>query len=264
LIFDKKLSIIDAMKLLKVLGVFCVVGEVGTALGVLIGLAGIPFIRSGLSDQSGVAGVFVEQGQIEFSFRRSLPRGGSVSSRVERLEGVEAPAGSLILGPMQVGTSALKLVDDRFESPGASLAATGARVILQRPEHALAAFGRLAVPIAVSLFTRAAIWIGLLEMLRRLFRAVARGEAFAPSTLRLVYWIGGLLITSSVMSWLTAKWATVLMALSVERWIPPGNQLVEVGSEAGISALTAGIIVLALAEVFRQGCRLSEEARLTV
>ena len=118
----------------------------------------------------------------------------------------------------------------------------------------------------------------IFDLLRRLFRNVGRGESFTPQSVRLVQIIGGALIVFAVAEAIIKGWymrmvAAYLLqhsALTVSgsavrlpqlnpaqihfgHWLPFGQ-----------SAFWSGLLVLALAEVFRQGLALRRDADLTV
>jgi hypothetical protein len=118
----------------------------------------------------------------------------------------------------------------------------------------------------------------LFDLLRRLFRNVERGESFTPQSVRLVQIVGGALIAFAVATAIIKTWymrmvvayllqhtaitvsgtAVRLPHLNLEQmhlgqWLPFGE-----------SMFWSGLLVLALAEVFRQGLALKRDAELTV
>jgi hypothetical protein len=114
----------------------------------------------------------------------------------------------------------------------------------------------------------------LFEVLRRLFRNVGRGESFTPQSVRLVQIVGGALIVFSILCAIGENWFAHGMyaylanqthfAISgtPARLPPPGP-----GAHWRLfdrSTLFYGLLILALAEVFRQGLVLRRENELTV
>ncbi|HEY2069444.1 MAG TPA: DUF2975 domain-containing protein [Rhizomicrobium sp.] len=120
--------------------------------------------------------------------------------------------------------------------------------------------------------------IALFDLLRRLFRNVGRGESFTPQSVRLVQIVGGALIVFAVVATVVRDWYARMVIdyllrhidivvsgtpvrlphLSLEpmrvgHWLPFGD-----------SVFWSGLLVLALAEVFRQGVALKRENDLTV
>jgi hypothetical protein len=114
---------------------------------------------------------------------------------------------------------------------------------------------------------------GLFELLRRLFRNVRRGDSFTRETIRLVHVIGFSLIGFSLISAgvegllsmaLLDYFRSHLSAPGLT-WVmqaPAGGGQVTFG--VGSPVFLAGLLVLALAEVFRQGLALKNENDLTI
>lgn len=117
----------------------------------------------------------------------------------------------------------------------------------------------------------------LFEMLRRLFRNVGRGDSFTPQSVRLVQIVGGSLIILSLLSAIGESWfAHAMYAYLVDHTqiaisgtpvsLPPAESPPWLGyrSPFGRSTFFYGLLVLALAEVFRQGLALQRDSDLTV
>jgi hypothetical protein len=110
----------------------------------------------------------------------------------------------------------------------------------------------------------------LFDLLRRLFRNVERGDSFTEKNIRLVQIVGAALMAFSLASGALDTWASLEVArYFVEHVTIPGGTLhvAEAGSQFGLtldSAFFAGLLVLALAEVFRQGLALKADSELTI
>jgi len=118
----------------------------------------------------------------------------------------------------------------------------------------------------------------LFDILRRLFRNVGRGESFSPQTVRLVQWIGGALIVFAFVSAIGEVWFhhavfayaidhTQVMIGGAPVHLPPAaHHAVWSGHwlPLGRGTFWFGLLVLALAEVFRQGLALKRDSELTV
>jgi hypothetical protein len=110
----------------------------------------------------------------------------------------------------------------------------------------------------------------LFDLLRRLFRNVERGDSFTEPNIRLVQIVGVSLMVFALASGALDFWASREIArYFVEHVTVPGGTLHVAPPEAraGLtldSAFFAGLLVLALAEVFRQGLALKRENELTV
>jgi hypothetical protein len=117
----------------------------------------------------------------------------------------------------------------------------------------------------------------LFELLRRLFRNVGRGESFTAQSVRLVQIVGGSLIVYALVSAIGESWFAYAMygylaehtqiAISgTPVLLPPAEPPPWLGYESplGSTEFFAGLLVLALAEVFRQGLALQRDNDLTV
>lgn len=122
----------------------------------------------------------------------------------------------------------------------------------------------------------AAFFAALFELLRRLFRNVGRGDSFTPQSVRLVQIVGGALIVFSLISAVGESWfAHAMYAYLTEHTqiaisgtsvlLPPAeNTQLVAHLPFGSPVFLSGLLVLALAEVFRQGLALQRESDLTV
>jgi len=124
----------------------------------------------------------------------------------------------------------------------------------------------------------AAFFAVLFDLLRRLFRNVGRGESFTRETVRLVQIIGISLLIFSVVSALAEGWfqyalfwflahnASVAISGTPVHLPLPQNFEISGGGGTPFDSpyFFAGLLVLALSEVFRQGLVLKREHDLTV
>lgn len=123
----------------------------------------------------------------------------------------------------------------------------------------------------------AVFFAALFELLRRLFRNVGNGESFTPQSVRLLQIVGGSLIAFSFLSAIGESWFVyamfgylvdhmqlVISGTTVQ--LPPAEGPPWLGYESplGSPEFLAGLLVLALAEVFRQGLALQRDSDLTV
>ena len=127
------------------------------------------------------------------------------------------------------------------------------------------------------LFIYAVFFAALFEALRRLFRNVGRGDSFTPHSVRLVQFIGVTLLVFSLLSSAAESWfAYAMYGYLVEHTqiavsgsplhLPPAESPSWLGYHFPFSssAFWCGLLVLALAEVFRQGLALKRDNELTV
>ena len=126
------------------------------------------------------------------------------------------------------------------------------------------------------MFIFAVFAAAIFELLRRLFRNVGRGESFTAQNVRLVQIIGAALIFYSFVSGVGESWfaqgmwsyLTEHMQIAVSGApvaLPPAVGLPPFGRFPFRSPpFYCGLLVLALAEVFRQGLVLKRDSDLTV
>jgi len=147
-------------------------------------------------------------------------------------------------------------------------------VTVNRPAGAVELFKTYGLPV---LLIYAVFLTALFELLRRLFRNVGHGHSFTAQSVRLVQIVGGALIVFSVVSAYGESWfAYAMYGHLVEHTqiaisgtpvqLPPADRPPWLGYESpfGSPAFLAGLLVLALAEVFRQGLALQRDNDLTV
>jgi Protein of unknown function (DUF2975) len=118
----------------------------------------------------------------------------------------------------------------------------------------------------------------LFDLLRRLFRNVGRGESFTPQSVRLVQIVGGALIVFAMVASVIKAWYTHMVVAYLLQHTDiaiSGTpvRLPQLGAQSlpfghwlpfGDSVFWSGLLVLALAEVFRQGLVLKRDSDLTV
>ncbi len=144
---------------------------------------------------------------------------------------------------------------------------------VDKPSGAIELLKRYGLPL---LLIYAVFFTALFELLRRLFRNVGRGDSFTPQSVRLVQIVGGALIVFSLISAVGESWfAHAMYAYLTEHTqiaisgtsvrLPPAENMPLLGRfPFGSPVFFSGLLVLALAEVFRQGLALQRESDLTV
>jgi hypothetical protein len=197
------------------------------------------------------------------------------------LIGPELPADAR-LGPVNgelLGQPASFVVhpgtDGRAE-PALELRAFNGNVVVtvDRAAGAVRLFDAYGLPV---LLVYAIFFTALFELLRRLFRNVGQGESFSPQSVRLVQAVGGLLIAFAFVSAIAESWFAYAMydyfvqytqfAISgTPVQLPPAARPPLFGYESpfGSREFLAGLLVMALAEVFRQGLALQRDNELTI
>jgi len=175
----------------------------------------------------------------------------------------------------QPATLALKPDANGEGGPALSARAFNGNVTMtvDKPAGAIELLKRYGLPL---LLIYAVFFAALFELLRRLFRNVGRGESFTPQSVRLVQVVGGALIIFSLISAVGESWfAQAMYAYLTEhtqfaisgtsvRLPPAENTQLVARLPFGSPVFLSGLLVLALAEVFRQGLALQSESDLTV
>jgi hypothetical protein len=147
-------------------------------------------------------------------------------------------------------------------------------VTVTRPAGAVELFKAYGLPV---LLIYLVFFAALFELLRRLFRNVGSGQSFTQQSVRLVQIAGGSLIVFSLVTAIAESWFAYAMygylaehaqiAISgTPVQLPPAQRPPWLGHGFPLhrSAFFAGLLVLALAEVFRQGLALQRDSDLTV
>jgi hypothetical protein len=147
-------------------------------------------------------------------------------------------------------------------------------VTVNRAAGAVRLFNTYGLPL---LLVYAVFFTALFELLRRLFRNVGRGESFSPQSVRLVQIVGGSLIVFAFVTAIAESWLAYAMYDYLEQYtlfaisgtpvqLPPANRPPWLGYESpfGSSEFLTGLLILALAEVFRQGLALQHDNELTI
>ncbi|HEY5079457.1 MAG TPA: DUF2975 domain-containing protein [Opitutaceae bacterium] len=137
-------------------------------------------------------------------------------------------------------------------------------VTLERPDEAAEAMASAKWPFAFSAFCTGAASLAVLELFRRMLKSVEIGEVFTLSNIQNVRKVGILLVASCILKAVAAAWLVVRMSALVGPHMAGGRYSLESSSEGGLPGLATGLMILALAEVFRQGLKLKEESDLTI
>ncbi len=145
---------------------------------------------------------------------------------------------------------------------------------VNRAAGAVRLFSGYGLPV---LLVYAVFFAAMFELLRRLFRNVGRGETFSLHSVRLVQIVGGSLIVFAFVTAIAESWLAyamygylqehtqfVISGTSVQ--LPSADRPPWLGykSPFGSAEFLTGLLVLALAEVFRQGLALRRDHELTI
>jgi Protein of unknown function (DUF2975) len=254
--------------LIKFLRICCVICEVSAVLGLLVGLLMFPVARTLIDRRQASISLSVGHGSPDWAFQCRLPhstdgnftfdRSGQLSTKVEY--------GNISFGPFRLGLEPALLAPglEPVRAQAVVVDAAVGTVTIRRPERAAEVLGSVQGPFLVGMLCTGAVSLAILESLRRMFRSAERDEVFTAANIRHVRQIGYLLIASGVLKALAAGWLAQRMAAYVMEHVAAGKVSFDsLGDSDGFS-LIMGLMVLALAEVFRQGLSLKEESQFTV
>jgi hypothetical protein len=247
--------------LVRFLRICCLVAEVVAALRLLLILAVLPFSDGLVRSRHASIGLYPRNGSIDWTFSAHLPFGGRDSFIVDG-PGIppDPRLGKVSLGPFRLGLA------DAADAPSrpAIVEKVEGVVTLVHPEEAAQAAASAKWPFAFSAFCAGVVALALLELFRRMLGSVEHQEVFTSSNIRNVRMIGILLIASSILKASAAAWLAFRMAAIVTPYLAGGRVTLDSTSEGGLPGLAAGLMILALAEVFRQGLTLKQESDLTI
>ncbi len=112
----------------------------------------------------------------------------------------------------------------------------------------------------VALAVFAALLLLFLHHLRRLFQRVRAGAPFDPANAARLRWLGILLIGAALWKGVTDAG----LSLAISRMLEGGGDRLGTGLNLNLPVILVGLVLIALAEVFRRGAALEEEQALVV
>jgi hypothetical protein len=256
---NKKSSFIKTLKIL------CAVGEAFTFVGILAVVVSIPFSESLIDSRRANVGLFVVNGSPSWSFIARLPHSnnGSISFGGP-IEG-QLPAGEIRIGPfgMKVDEGAFSAASRDFKAQAVVIDHIEGTVTFKHPENAAQVLASIKWPFVVATLCTGVPGLVILELLRRMFQSAERGEIFSSANIRNVRAIGFLLIASSILKLMAVEWLANRMATYVKQHVE-ANVTFASTHPGYLSGLGTGFVILALAEVFRQGLKLKEDTQFTI
>lgn len=244
--------------LIRFLYACCALAEVLAAVGFLVAIVIVPFSEKMVASGRECLAVTIPRGTLNVGFKAQF--GSPSDARPDFVGSVSlqpaGPAGSLTFGPLHLKPAAAS------GSGVSSLRPTEGLLTLNQPEEAAAALAFIRWPFLLSIACSGVLTVSLLELFRRLLKSVKAREVFTHANISIVTMIGVLLIASCLAKNLAEAWM-VHRIIAFASSLPLGTPL-ESTSDGSGSGIAAGLLVLALAEVFRQGLVLREENALTI
>ena len=259
--------------LLKYLAMIFQITQIFIAIGLIGMLFLLPRATSlvdkrlgsvGLYVNNGSPGYFVSNDSSGWTFLSILNSGteGRLNFNHQGLPSY----GTVTMGPFHLRNSenAFTVNSAPVREAGVSFNNLEGTVTFEHPKSAAELIDPLKVPFYVSMLAAGVTSIALLECIRRMFSSVDQGEVFSAVNARRVRLIGWLFIASSVLRLITTGWLKHRMAVLVMHQVPLGGMTVDSTTTGDWLGITIGLVILALAEVFRQGLLLKEDSALTI
>lgn len=266
--------------LLRFLAVTFGMSELFIAIGIVSTFFLFPYATRMVGERSGNLAIFVTNGTPSPGFNFTQGRFGSFSWGTAEdqdptpmrpsIRYPRMPAnfsfGSITFGRFRTDESARQL---KMANPDGTVAVLDSlegsfTFTIGNPADATAILAPIKWPFILSFLFTGGITIAILELLSRMFRKVAVGEAFTRTSIRHVQAIGLLFIISSLLKGFTAAWLKHAMASVVMQHVATGAIALDSSSKGDSSGFVTGLVILALAEIFRQGLILKEESTLTI
>jgi hypothetical protein len=264
--------------LIRVLKTICVVGEFIACFTLLAALVLIPAAKSLVGGHRANVGIFVADGSLDWGLDAPNGHGGSFSYRSS--EGVAVggrlPAEPANLPASTSGLGTLSIGPFRMRDAGASSSpetVAGVKGVVPQPLSEALTFTEdrdvarlwdlIQWPFGIAVLCASGAGLIILELLRRMLKRVQRGEAFSGRNVqdmrRIAFTlIGSALLKACALAWLIGSMGNYVAQRAAEKFT------FAVTSGHGLPVLVMGMLVLVLAEIFREGLRLEEDARLTV
>jgi hypothetical protein len=265
--------------LIRILRWICILGEFVVCFTLLAAVTLIPISRSLVNGHRANVGVFVMNGSLEWGFYAPIGHSGTFSYNSSEglavggslpAEPVKLSASTIGLGTISIGPFRMKDAGDPSSLPQALV---GAKGVIQQPFSEALTFTEdqdvtqlwnlIKWPFGIAVLCVGSAGLIILELLRRMLQRVGRGEAFSSSNIqdmrRIAFTlVGSAILKAAALGWLIGSMGNYATHHTAEKFT------FAVTSGRGIPMLVAGMVILVLAKIFRQGLRLEEDAQLTV
>jgi|SRR5271157_4746668 len=261
---------------IKFLHVIFIICEVSAAIGLVAVLLLAPFLEAMVRSGRANVGLYAGHGSINWAFKIRLPygtdssisnEGAGLGARYPRSEnpGQEPRYGRMSFGPflLHMGKGGFPMETPNMKEPSIAIDQIEGTVTFLQPEAAAQALASATWPFVAGMLCTGGVTLAILDLLRRMLKSVYRREAFSVANIRNVQAIGFLVMASAILKLAAGAWLVSRMAAFVAAHVATGKVFFESSSQSDVS-LAMGLLILALAEVFRQGLTLKEENQLTI
>jgi hypothetical protein len=254
--------------LLRLILIGCRVAEIFLVLGLILAVAGISSLPNLVRHGGAQATISLRGSTPLWTFNARIPHSvdGNFSFDPSGTTLTKPAYGSVTLGPLKLDTdSGLARLPSRSADAEASVDHVEAMVTLKDSENAADALRSLTWPLGLGMVGSGLVSLAVIELMRRMFKTVQLGEVFTSTNVRRVFAIGWALIGYSLLRAATYGWLLYRARAWLDVHFVMSGYRIEAISAGGHPPLPAvGILILALAEVFRRGLRLQEDNRLTI
>jgi hypothetical protein len=263
--------------LLKFLAVTFGISEIFIGIGVISTFFIFPYAARIVEERTGNLGIFVTNGTPGFIFTRN--RGGGFSwisveqDQTPALRPRGAPVftatprvGRVTFGRFRTNETArqLKMANNTGTSAVIDSLEGSFTFDVANSTDATAILAPIKWPFILSFSCTGLTTIAILELLSRMFRKVAAGEVFTRTSIKYAQAIGLLFIGSSLLKGLSAGWLKHAMASVVMQQVATSANYLDSSARGDTSGFITGLVILSLAEIFRQGLNLKEDTALTI
>jgi hypothetical protein len=249
------------LSLVRFLRRCCLACELFLAFGTLLTIAHMPFSEAMVANSRESVLITVPHGPFFVGCALHFGAGSNSPAGPYQVGGniSDTGSGSLSIGPIRLrGRN-----DDTKDSVhGISIRGTEGVLTITQPGEAARALRFVRWPFILSIMCTGGTCVALLDLFRRMLRSVERHEVFTAGNIRNVYWIGFILIASSIakhvlVGWLVSRTIAFVTALQPQAALESSNGMEPFG-------IATGLMILAFAEILRQGLALKEENQLTI
>jgi len=264
------------LSLIRFLYVLCIICEIAAAVGLVAVILMAPFSEAMVRSGRGNVGLYAGHGSLNWSFKVRLPYGSDsfiiyngaesgVRYAPSEGPGLDPGLGRVSFGPIRLRMEKGEFPMEARNAPDQTVAIDqieGTMTFL-RPELAAQALVSARWPFVAGMLCMGGIGLAVLDLLRRMLRSAKQREVFTSANIRNVQMVGFLVIAFGVLKPAAGAWLASRMIAFVAQHAATGNAIFDTYWQGDVS-MALGLLIVALAEVFRQGLILKEENQLTI
>jgi hypothetical protein len=270
LFFNKYLmtsSLKKAFSLTRLLRYACGALEVVVVLGLLILVVMVPFAESNVSSGSHITiSKSTRTGDFTYAVHPGGNRGIIVTNENSpQLANLDDGVGSVIVGPFSLSAGKERQYFTGAEvDKDVSVQKVEAMVAFKGVARATGALRAFKWPAVTGELCAILTGLAFFEMVRRLLSSAEKGDLFTDANVRMLRWIGFLMIALDL-----ARFGAVAILMSrMNEFVAPffssGTWMLTTSVSGRLTGVISGVFVLLLAEVFREGLKFRKDSDLTI